>query len=38
MIAAGEGAAFATSFEEKMGIGLQQFEDEFWDRIRAYLN
>jgi len=38
MIDGGEGAPFATSFEEKFGIGLQQFEDEYWDRIRAYLS
>ena len=37
MIDAGEGAAFATSFEEKFGIGLDRFEDEFWERIRDYL-
>jgi hypothetical protein len=37
MIDAGNGAVFATSFEEKFGIGLQQFEDEYWDRVRDLL-
>ena len=38
IIDGGEGAAFPASFEEKLGIGLQQFEDEYWVRIRAYLS
>jgi hypothetical protein len=38
LLDAGEGALFTASFEEKFGIGLQQYEDEFWDRIRAFLN
>jgi len=37
IIDAGEGVVFSASFEEKFGIGLQQFEDEYWDRIRAFL-
>jgi hypothetical protein len=37
LVDAGDGALFATSFEEKFGIGLRQFEDEYWDRIRAFL-
>lgn len=37
LLDAGEGAVFATSFEEKFGISLQQFEDEYWDRIRHFL-
>jgi len=37
MIDAGEGVTFAASFEEKFGITLERFEDEFWDRIRAFL-
>lgn len=35
---AGDGAAFATAFEERFGVGLQQYQDEFWDRIRAFLH
>jgi len=37
LVEAGDGALFATSFEEKFGLGLQQFEDEYWDRIRAFV-
>jgi len=32
------GVPFATSFEDRMGINLQSYEDEFWDRVRLYLN
>jgi hypothetical protein len=32
------GVPFASSIEERLGIGLQDYEDEFWDRIRGYLN
>lgn len=37
LVDAGDGALFATSFEEKFGLDLQEFEDEYWDRIRAFL-
>jgi hypothetical protein len=37
-IDAGNGAAFADAFEEQFGIGLQRYEDELWDRVRALLN
>jgi hypothetical protein len=32
------GATFATSFEEKFGLSLRDFENEFWDRVRVFLN
>ncbi len=32
------GIPFSDAFEERSGIPLQQFEDEFFQRIRAYLN
>jgi hypothetical protein len=32
------GIPFAESFEERTGIQLQRFEDEFFQRIRSYLN
>lgn len=32
------GAPFVSSFEEKFGLSLQDFEAEFWDRIRVFLN
>lgn len=32
------GALFANSFEEKFGLSLQDYEDEFWDRVRVFLN
>lgn len=38
LIDGGEGALFATSFEEKFGLSLQDYEDEFWVRARAFLN
>lgn len=37
MIDAGNGAVFATSFEVKFGIGLRQLEEEYWERVRAFL-
>jgi len=37
LVEAGDGALFAASFEEKFGLGLRPFEDEYWDRIRAFL-
>jgi hypothetical protein len=33
-----DGAVFAASFEEKFGLSLQVYEDEFWDRIRTILD
>jgi hypothetical protein len=33
-----DGVPFATSIENRLGIGLQEYEDEFFDRIRAFLN
>ena len=32
------GIPFSVSFEEKMGISLQDFEDQFFERLRAYLD
>jgi hypothetical protein len=32
------GIPFADSFEQRSGISLQQFEDEYFQRIRGYLN
>jgi hypothetical protein len=34
----GDGVAFAAAFENRLGISLQDYEDQFFDRIRAYLN
>lgn len=33
-----KGIPFADTFEQRSGIPLQQFENEFFERIRAYLN
>lgn len=32
------GVQFATSFENRLGIGLQDYEDQFFDLIRGYLS
>ncbi len=37
LLDAREGVPFATSFEGRLGIGLQEFEDQFFDRMRDYL-
>jgi len=34
---AAAGVPFAASFEEKFGLSLQDYEDEFWDRVRVFL-
>jgi hypothetical protein len=31
------GARFETLFEERFGLSLQRYEEEFWERIRAFL-
>jgi hypothetical protein len=31
------GVAFAASFENRLGISLQDYEDQFFDRVRGYL-
>jgi uncharacterized protein YPO0396 len=33
-----EGATFATRFEQRFGISLEDFEAESFERVRAYLN
>ena len=32
-----DGAVFATSFEQRFGISLQGYEDEFWERVHPFL-
>jgi hypothetical protein len=32
------GIPFAVSFEKKAGFSLQDFEDQFFERLRGYLN
>jgi hypothetical protein len=38
LINGGNGIPFATSLENRLGIGLQEYEDEFFDRMREFLN
>jgi len=33
----GKGIPFPTAFEDRLGIGLAKYEDQFFDRIRAFL-
>lgn len=33
-----DGVSFATSFENRFGLTLRDYEDEFFDRIREFLN
>jgi len=33
----GKGIPFPTAFEDRLGIGLAEYEDQFFDRIRAFL-
>ncbi len=33
-----DGIPFAESFEDRLGIGLADYEDQFFDRVRRYLH
>ena len=38
LLDARDGVPFATSLQNRLGVGLQEYEDEFFDRIRGFLN
>jgi len=38
LLDARDGVPFATSLQNRLGIGLQEYEDEFFERIREFLN